>query len=1445
MRRILLNLTLYSAFMLAGVGANAKENPKTTNLSAPQASFKTEAGDCQGGSSKFDIQINNVRARLLTGGDLWWDLSSSPKYEVPKGDGTHPLCSIFAGAIWISGLDAGGNLKCAAQRYRDYGNDYWPGPLDDNGNVDQATCSQYDRFFNCYGADIATAQTAFQLKGTSTTTSDIPNDVLAWPAVGNQYLATDAGLLGTTYNITSNLAPFFDNDGDGIYNPTKGDYPVIPCRVGTATAYADQMTFYVFNDAGNIHSQTNGEAMGVQVNALAFAFSTSDDLNNMTFYNYQITNKSSNNVYKTYISQWVDPDLGCFSNDYVGCDVSRSLGICYNGAANDPDCAPENGYGNQLPIVGVEFFEGPISDSGQELGLTSFCYFTGQGAASPAQSDPITAAQYRNFQTGFWGDGSPFEYGKSGYNSGGAPTKFCFPSDPTDRSATAWSECAANNQPGDRRFVESSGPFTLKKGVPEYVTVGVPWLRPPGNGVGACPSFQTTIGPVADLAKALFEQCFKVLDGPAAPTLQVRELSNEVIINLVNKKGSNNFGEGYSEVSKVTAQGVDRWLNGHGDSTYKFQGYLVYQVISPQVSASDLSDRTKALVVAECDVQDNVTQIVNFVTDPTLGLLVPTLEVTGGNTGITNSYDLKTDLFAQGASTQLINNTTYYYTAIAFAYNNYKQYDQGSPNTGGQLTQYLPGRGNFNIYTAIPHIVDPRNTGTQVNSTWGEGVSVQRVEGQGNGGNNLELTPATIQQILATNFSDTLTYVKGLDPIGFQVTDPIALKEANFQLQFQDSFIYTCKDTLHVANHSVRDTQSFHMVNTIYHIGDTIMTASRVDTVIRVQTFAYWNLIDMTNNVTVYADRVMDRPYQQEIIYYDPADAENFTDYGFSIKLGTPFSVYTFPKGYITGDTTSNRLVYNVDNTQSSIQWQDSTKQWLSFVANSGTDVNNWIRSGNTLNDPGSNSQSTKARAYAFDANWYFKGNNPPASYTAGGFLFDDSNNIFNNILGGTWAPYCLTPNYSNKTATFPTPPYVYGPGFKWRNYNGANYQSPPPQNTLDRLASVDIVITPDTKLWSQCVVFETGEDEATNLGDSLDHRVAPPLPAGLAGTGALKGQIRMAHSKDWHDPINRDYLVTNPSEKGRSWFPGYAVNVETGERLNIAFGESSNMGDQNGRDMLWNPTSELYNPISFPGSLISQLPYFGGKHFIYVMDTKYDGCQAAQKVLLRCYDSLSSGQYIISPSLYPVYRSLMWTCIPYLTPSYSFVGDGVTPTHYIPPSNVTIKLRVQKPYNRMLATSPSPGHDSLPVYIFSTIGLGATQNNGPLAKSALSEIRVVPNPYLAYSAYESTANSSTVYITNLPNTCTISIYSLDGKLIKVLKRAIGVNPTTGEQVETSSGQPITAVNVSTSVPWDLTNTAGVPIASGIYLVHVDAPGIGQTTIKWFGAVRPDNNTNY
>ena len=61
-----------------------------------------------------------------------------------------------------------------------------------------------------------------------------------------------------------------------------------------------------------------------------------------------------------------------------------------------------------------------------------------------------------------------------------------------------------------------------------------------------------------------------------------------------------------------------------------------------------------------------------------------------------------------------------------------------------------------------------------------------------------------------------------------------------------------------------------------------------------------------------------------------------------------------------------------------------------------------------------------------------------------------------------------------------------------------------------------------------------------------------------------------------------------------------------------------------------------------------------------------------------------------------------------------------------------------------------------------------------------------------------------------MPKTATIYIYSLNGNLI----RQINKNDNT------------------TTINWDLLNTDRIPIASGIYIAFIDAPGIGTKTIK-------------
>ena len=126
-------------------------------------------------------------------------------------------------------------------------------------------------------------------------------------------------------------------------------------------------------------------------------------------------------------------------------------------------------------------------------------------------------------------------------------------------------------------------------------------------------------------------------------------------------------------------------------------------------------------------------------------------------------------------------------------------------------------------------------------------------------------------------------------------------------------------------------------------------------------------------------------------------------------------------------------------------------------------------------------------------------------------------------------------------------------------------------------------------------------------------------------------------------------------------------------------------------------------------------------------------------------------------------------------------------------------------------------------VYSFSTRGLNPVINSTETLVDVLDCINVVPNPYYAFSTYETGKLDNRVKITNLPTVCTVTIYDMNGTLVRQFKK----------------GDPLT------SLDWDLKNANNIPIASGTYIIHVNVPGVGEKILKWFGVMRPIDLDNF
>jgi len=541
-------------------------------------------------------------------------------------------------------------------------------------------------------------------------------------------------------------APFDDVNGNGTYDPyeidTNGDTLGLMDQAGYPGADQTMWTVandvpYVVNDAGVVVDTMStapnlygADPIGIelQITLWGYAFGAGDPLGNMIFkkakmkYTGMPNSPAGARMDDLYFTQWSDPDLGTYTDDYVGCDIDLSFGYVYNGNRLD---GVFNGIHNlPVPAGGYDFLQGPpdtddIDGDGnttEYLPMTSFTYFgAGSSISDPDLSSYAGSLQFYNLMEGYlprpeypvqipWVDLST-----------GENTKFALSGDPV--AGSGWID-GVQLPPGDRRLVMASGPFSMSLGDEADVVLGIV------GGMGLDNVSSVSVAKFHDLyAQYAYDQQFSLPSAPSSPSVAGIEMDGAIGIDW----GSNPIS--VSSTEETVSAG------------FEFEGYVVYQL---PTSSSPLSEAVK---VATYDKVNLILNILDPTVDPNTGLVVDAAKQTGTDFGVQRYFGTDYD---EIRGRPMSNGITYHFAVTAYSFL--------QDNAGSPFKTLESGESRISV---TPHDANP---GVTVHSEMSSDIEVTQSSGTANASASVSVVnPAQLKnESYKVNF-DTQVYYRDLD----------------------------------------------------------------------------------------------------------------------------------------------------------------------------------------------------------------------------------------------------------------------------------------------------------------------------------------------------------------------------------------------------------------------------------------------------------------------------------------------------------------------------------------------------------------------------------------------------------------------------------------------------------------------------------------------------------
>lgn len=508
-------------------------------------------------AQKDTMSTNYISALVNPNGYLFHDPSIGVGgFEIPKGSYKH---TIYSAGIWFTNLNADSSINLAIQEH--INQDYMPGPV--SNSYSASYDSIYDRVWRVSRAMVDSHKVKYQ-QGSYVT----PEVIVNWPAHGD-----------TTKGEAFYLAPFYDNNSNGIYDPTNGDAPDI---------LGDKAVYFITNSDRGTPSVSQAVKMPLEIHGMVYGFECDVDsaVANTAFVRYNVYNRSTIAFPRALMGMWVDYDLGNSNDDFMECDVDRSAFFVMNGDAFDESGAINNGYGSHIPAQGVMMLRGPYQDvDGQDntpgigTGQSPNGYQYGDGIVD---NECLGLRSFISNQSGTWTGAISYYRTMKGLQLDGSPIKhwgtdtvttFVYPGT-TDSQfygtgglvVPNWTETSQGNPPADRRGVGSTDEFSIQPGEVNTIDLAFVFGRDAGNpGVSNA---------VANM-KQRMDSVRTFYDNNSAPCGTITSVED---VAATGKVELNLFPNPVSEQLNISVEGMDgitgRVLNAQGQivKTFTVQG---------------------------------------------------------------------------------------------------------------------------------------------------------------------------------------------------------------------------------------------------------------------------------------------------------------------------------------------------------------------------------------------------------------------------------------------------------------------------------------------------------------------------------------------------------------------------------------------------------------------------------------------------------------------------------------------------------------------------------------------------------------------------------------------------------------------------------------------------------------------------------------------------------